>query len=279
MNKNEFLNRLKEDLSSLTDEERLNALKYYEEYFADAGEEQEDEIITEFVSPEDLANKIQEDITVNTIKEIYDEKVPEAPGAPKLVLTDKIEEINGMNEMNEPDKININNKIDETEKIDIIEIEIKKEDKKENNTQYQTQSQNQNNYYKKTNNSGDNMLKIILLLCTAPFWLPILISLASVAFGVFMAILGAAFAVAALAVAGFIMVGAGFISIGFGITNIFFDFFNAFYPIGAGFVTIGIGLIFAYGFTKLAALMFKSQFKFVKWAIRGLTGKLAGKNA
>ena len=39
MSKADFLNRLKEDLSALTDDELKNALKYYDEYFADAHEE------------------------------------------------------------------------------------------------------------------------------------------------------------------------------------------------------------------------------------------------
>jgi len=238
MNKNEFLNRLKEDLSSLSDEERLNALKYYEEYFADAGEEMEEEIITEFVSPEDLAHKIEEELAEskseneNILK--LDMEIPEAPEPP-------------------------------------VEVEIVKEEEKEEPVYRYTP-------VKTSSESDSNMWKIILILCTAPVWLPLLIALGSVAFGLFMALLGIAFAVAALALSGFIMVGAGFLSVGYGIVYMFIDVFKAFYPLGAGLVVAGLGIIIAYLFTKLAGVMFKSQFKFVGWAVRGITNAFSGKS-
>ena len=57
MNKQEFLRRLKEDLSSLTDEELQNALKYYDEYFADAHEEDVESEIEEYNIMADLAEE------------------------------------------------------------------------------------------------------------------------------------------------------------------------------------------------------------------------------
>lgn len=58
MNKNEFLARLRAALVSLPFEEGQSAVKYYEEYFADAGEDSEDEIVKELGSPEMLAATI-----------------------------------------------------------------------------------------------------------------------------------------------------------------------------------------------------------------------------
>ena len=218
MNKNEFLQKLKDDLSSLSEDERMNALKYYEEYFEDA-EAEEDSSDGEII----LENVLHLDM-----------EVPEAPEPP-------------------------------------IEIEIIKEKEEE--------IKNINYNYSKPNNSNNNNLKIILLLCTAPFWLPLLIGLASVAFGLFMTIFGLAFAVAALAVSGFVMIGAGFMSVGYGVLHIFIDITSAFYPIGAGLVVIGLGIIMAYGFTKLTAVIFKSQFKLAGMAIRGITGKFSHRGA
>jgi len=272
MNKNEFLKRLKSDLSSLSEEERLNALKYYEEYFADAGEDMEEEIIMEFVSPENLAHKIQDD---DAAKNIFSEEPPAAPEPPKLILTDSIDEIIGVHKIEE-DKKEKKDKEEEKEIIIEIKKEEKKEEKKENAFKYQPQ--NRNNNYRKAynpNKADERAIITILLLCAAPIWLPIAIALASAAFGIFMAVMGAAFAVAAVAVAGFLMLGLGFVQIGFGITNIFFDLYSAFSFIGSGFIVAGLGLIMAFGFTKLAAVMFKSQFKFINWAIRGIKGKLS----
>jgi len=258
MNKNEFLRKLKEDLSSLSQEERIDALKYYEEYFADASENEnmnEEKIITEFESPENLADRIERELIEieNKCENIFNEEPPAAPEPPKLELLDEIE----------------------------IEIkEIKKED-------HEPEYPKEENYYEpkiskissKGNERNDNALKIIILACASPVWLPLLIAFASAAFGIFMAVMGISFAVAALAVSGFIMVGAGFVSVGYGIVNMFFDFFNSLQWIGAGLVTAGVGLILAYVFTKLSAVMFKSQFQFASWTIRGITNRFSHHNA
>ena len=55
MDKKEYLNRLQMQLEDLTNEERREALEYYEEYFADAGEENEDEVICSLGEPVQVA--------------------------------------------------------------------------------------------------------------------------------------------------------------------------------------------------------------------------------
>lgn len=60
MTKYEFLGDLSRLLSDLSEEERNEALQYYEDYFADAGREQEQAIIQELESPEKVAAKIRE---------------------------------------------------------------------------------------------------------------------------------------------------------------------------------------------------------------------------
>lgn len=59
MDKREYLNRLQMQLSDLTNEERREALEYYEEYFADAGEENEEEVILSLGTPEQVAEQIK----------------------------------------------------------------------------------------------------------------------------------------------------------------------------------------------------------------------------
>lgn len=232
MNKKEFLNRLKEDLSSLTDDERQNAIKYYEEYFDDAAEDAKGETPAQFISPEDLAKKIEAELA-------------------ELAKSESAENENVFEMKTEPET-----------------PEAKKEAPKSENI-----------YNHNRSKSGGGALKVILLACTAPIWLPVLIGLASAAFGLFMAVFGIAFALAAIALAGFIMVGAGFMSVGYGAVNLFVDITKALYPLGAGFLVAGVGLILGYSFTKLTALMFKSQFKFAGWALRGITGKFSRQGA
>lgn len=59
MDKREFLNRLQMQLEDLTNDERREALEYYEEYFADAGEENEADVLISLGSPEQVAEQIK----------------------------------------------------------------------------------------------------------------------------------------------------------------------------------------------------------------------------
>jgi len=59
LDKREFLNRLQAELTDLTSEERREALEYYEEYFADAGEENEADVLISLGSPEQVAEQIK----------------------------------------------------------------------------------------------------------------------------------------------------------------------------------------------------------------------------
>lgn len=59
MTKYEFLGDLSRLLSDLPQEEREEAMQYYEDYFADAGREKEQDIIRELESPEKVAEKIK----------------------------------------------------------------------------------------------------------------------------------------------------------------------------------------------------------------------------
>ena len=58
MNREQFMNQLGGLLSSLSEEERREALDYYENYFEDAGPEREQDVIGELGSPEQVAKEI-----------------------------------------------------------------------------------------------------------------------------------------------------------------------------------------------------------------------------
>ena len=277
MNRNEFLEKLKDDLSSFSDEERVSALKYYEEYFAEADVERADEVMAELVSPEDLAHRIERELKVLTELEHEPESVSKSAveefekDVENVLNVSREEKIPELILELELDELEVLEEIKEEEKIEEV-YEIKLETPVYHEEKLQ-------NHKKNREKSGDSALKMILILCTAPIWLPLLIALASTVFGLVMTVFGIAFAVAALAISGFIMAGTGFLSIGYGIVNIFIDASSALYPIGTGFITAGLGIIMAYGFTKLTVLMFKSQFKFISWTVRGISNKFARKSA
>lgn len=62
MNRIEFENKLYEELKTVPFVERENALKYYREYFDDAGIENEQKVIEELESPEIIARGIKSDL-------------------------------------------------------------------------------------------------------------------------------------------------------------------------------------------------------------------------
>ena len=58
MNREEYLKRLSFLLKDLPEEEIEDAIAYYEDYFEDAGPENEQAILKELGSPQELANQI-----------------------------------------------------------------------------------------------------------------------------------------------------------------------------------------------------------------------------
>jgi len=67
MNRHEFLAQLKNKLNSLPAEEIANALAYYDEYFNEAGPENEQGVIAELGSPSEVASKIIGEFAIRNI--------------------------------------------------------------------------------------------------------------------------------------------------------------------------------------------------------------------
>jgi len=78
MTKNEYLAELKAHLASLPAEERDGAIKYYQEFFEDAGAENEQKVIEELGDPKSLAEKIISEI--NEGGAASSKYVPASPG-------------------------------------------------------------------------------------------------------------------------------------------------------------------------------------------------------
>ena len=67
MNKKEFLRKLRSELSRLPEEEREDAIRYYEEYIDDAGEENEEKAVSELGNPAKIATQIKADYAVKQL--------------------------------------------------------------------------------------------------------------------------------------------------------------------------------------------------------------------
>lgn len=64
MNRNEFLTEFKKRLSNLPSDEIIEATDYYEQYFDDAGEENELAVLDELGSPANIASQIMADYAI-----------------------------------------------------------------------------------------------------------------------------------------------------------------------------------------------------------------------
>jgi uncharacterized membrane protein len=68
MNRSEFFNKLEQGLARVPKEERDAALDYYNEYFDDAGPENEQKVIEELGSPVQIAARIKADAAVKQLQ-------------------------------------------------------------------------------------------------------------------------------------------------------------------------------------------------------------------
>ena len=85
MTREEFLRRLNELLSDVTDEERAEAIRFYEEYLDDAGPEPEAQVLAELGSPEKVAAIIRANVPGSRVQPepqaAQAQSGPAAPGA------------------------------------------------------------------------------------------------------------------------------------------------------------------------------------------------------
>ena len=82
MNRSEYMAALRRALSVLPEEERASALRYYEEYFDDAGPENERRVIEDLGAPETVAGQILADYRELTTVPRQGAAASGAPAAP-----------------------------------------------------------------------------------------------------------------------------------------------------------------------------------------------------
>lgn len=82
MNRSEYLTALREALRVLPEEERAHALRYYEEYFDDAGPENEQRVIDDLGDPKTVADQILADYReLTTMPHAQNHATPESEPA------------------------------------------------------------------------------------------------------------------------------------------------------------------------------------------------------
>ncbi|MDR3295351.1 MAG: DUF973 family protein [Clostridiales Family XIII bacterium] len=84
MDRKEFMARLADRLSHVPADEREDAVAYYEEYFDDAGPENEERVIGELGSPEKIAAQVKADAAVKGLRS--EARTPVKKGASAIWL-------------------------------------------------------------------------------------------------------------------------------------------------------------------------------------------------
>ena len=89
MTKFEFLGDLSRLIADLPEEDREQAMEYYEDYFTDAGPEKEQEIIKDFISPAYIAEQLREASAQRLAEEGNGSVVPPKTGEKPAVFSRK----------------------------------------------------------------------------------------------------------------------------------------------------------------------------------------------
>lgn len=233
MTKYEFLGDLSRLLNDLSEEERKQALHYYEDYFADAGEDKEEDILRELGSPEKIAEQIKSDVSDNisySEGEAHPTNPPQPYSAPSEEQTHDTSSDNstgqGWSRASDTQGTQSDNNTTWNQSTQW--------ESSTDQGQWEGGTTQRKSTYNDTKRRDDNILMIVILVITSPLWLSLVAGIGSLIVGIITAILGI-FAAMILggggsAIGGVFTIVGGFIACIVG-------------EIGAGLLTIGIGCL------------------------------------
>lgn len=246
MNREEFMRRLGQLLSDISEEERQDALDFYRSYFEDAGEGNEASILRELGSPEKVAEDIKRNLGAVEVVKTKEDTGAGSRKEHRSEEADSAEQFYGKNPYGSGSYGKTGNS--------------------SNGASYAggsygsmsgQEAMNQFRQEKKKN----TVLWVILVILTSPIWLTLLIVIASLLLGVLACIFAIAVCVvvmmAACLFAGFLIAGAG---IGYMIsTNV---------AVGLGVLGGGL-LVIALGILAVWLVVWCFGW-FVPWAVKGI---------
>lgn len=209
MSREEFLKQLEALLSDVSEEERADAMAYYQSYFEDAGEGNEAAILAELESPQKVAESIKRDL-----------------GMVETVLR-TAEQANATGQTNTAGQTNTTG-----------------QNNSQANGQYTSYWQDTNQYkeqQKKESNTVATVLIIILAVLTSPIWLGLVMAVLGVLIGLVATLFGIAVAVvavmASLLFAGVMLIGGGFCGFFSGQVGVGFAL------LAAGLIVLALGIL------------------------------------
>lgn len=261
MSRIDFIKELESLLLDIPSDEREEALQYYNNYFDDAGEENEQEIIKELGSPERVAAIIKAELDGSYSKPEDRGYFTEKGYQDTILIDEKYEIVNSSGQKEAED--------------DLIESNLLTEQKEDKNEQfhsqqskgyYYQQSDNQNQgsndqqsgnqqssnqysgsqtygeYHQQKRYKSNTKIGLIILLCILA--IPVGIPVLATVFGIAVAVLGTMLALfVGFGVAGLAMMGVGTALIIAGIIKLGVPFIG-FLLCGVGLLSLGAGMLF-----------------------------------
>lgn len=227
MNRKEFMVRLEQLLAGVSEEERTDALQYYEDYFDDAGTENEQNVIEELETPEKVAAII------------------------RMNLSEGSEENGEFTEQGYKDA-----------RFDDREIPAMREGQKKSGA-YGYHSERDNTSYAippKINRLLKVILVALIVLIVCPVTIPIAIGLIATVFALFVASFAifASFVIAAVAIAA-----SGLVLVVLGIVRLAVMFPSAVLTVGIGMLMFTVGMIGTVATVKLCIVMYPAIFRII----------------
>lgn len=249
MSKGEFMKELERLLQNIPLEEREQALLYYEDYFADAGEENEQQVIKELESPKKQAESIKADLRET----------------PKKNREGEFTETGFISPKEEREKCQISRN-DELEKRNFNKEKQKdnKQQDKQQKTKYRSAAYQETERRENTNSSGNMLLKILLFIPLCIVGIVVGFPLIIVAFSLAITILAILFAIIiTIFIITIAFLFSGVVCIGFGFSKLFFYTPVALVILGTGLILFGLGAIFALFTVYLLLVIVPALFRFV----------------
>lgn len=273
MNRKEFMEELEKQLVHLSEEEREEALNYYQEYFEDAGAENEETVIRNLGSPEKLAKSILADLN----KGEFTEKGYQMDGDSNPYQVVRAEEKQKTDE-NESSSAWTENKEDPNERNHSNNYNSNNYCSENDNRSSYQNADNQRNYRsdydrresKRPQKRGiSTALLIVICIFAIPIALPLLLGV----FGVFIGLGAAVFGLlVGFGGAGIACMVSGLIMVVAGITKVIIIPAVGFVIIGGGCLVFGIGLLLfmlAVSIAKLIPALCRAFVSICKAPFRG----------
>lgn len=270
MDKREFLNRLQAQLADLTSDERREALEYYEEYFADAGEENEADVLISLGSPEQAAEQIKAGLHK------ADEGMFTENGYREKVGSDNPPDIYGRRE--ESKESRARNEAEQDGYAGKRGAYGQDGNRHQNGYAYQNGQdgyRNRQEGKKKGSMSGGTTALLVIL---GIFASPVILALAAAAVGVIVGILGALFGVAVALLAVIVaLFAAGIVLFIAGFPILFHNPFAGMACIALGCFMIALFLLFVIALVAVCGKFFPWLISEVESFGKYLSGKWAGR--